>query len=113
MPSGTNAKPGPLARYVAEEVRRELGGRGLPLSALAGVMPGQKSYVKLRLGVGARYALDLNDLMGIEQLLGISPVEFIERAAARMNADALKALEDRAVERLADDETDDTEDTPS
>jgi hypothetical protein len=100
MPAGANAEPGELARYVASEVRAELKRQKLSMRSLAGFMPGKYDYVKERLGDGARYALDLNDLDGIERLLHVSPHQFIERAAAQMNADALKALEDQAVERL-------------
>jgi hypothetical protein len=100
MPAGANAEPGELARYVASEVRAELKRQKLSMRSLAGYMPGKYDYVKERLGDGARYALDLNDLDGVERLLHVSPHLFIERAAAQMNADALKALEDQAVERL-------------
>jgi hypothetical protein len=100
MPAGANAEPGELARYVASEVRAELKRQKLSMRSLAGFMPGKYDYVKERLGDGARYALDLNDLDGIERLLHVSPHQFIERAAAQMNADALKALEDQAVRRL-------------
>ena len=102
MPSGTNAKPGELARYVAAEVRAELARQGLPMARLDGVIGG-KTYVSDRLSDRrAKYSLDLNDLMAIATLLGVSPATFIERAAVQMNADALRRLEDQAVGRLSE-----------